>query len=59
MGKLTVAIVIFAAMILGLFHLSKWLITGISSDFGDGVFVGGILTAALFVLAEKFNPKRN
>ncbi|MCW2317620.1 hypothetical protein M2322_003184 [Rhodoblastus acidophilus] len=58
MGKLSIAIALFLAVMIGLEHLSKWLITGISRDFGDGVFVGFVLAASALALAEKVNPKR-
>lgn len=37
----------------GFWYFCKYLITGVSEQFGDGVFVGSMITIVLFYIAER------
>jgi hypothetical protein len=38
---------------IGFWYFCKYLITGVSEQFGDGVFVGSMITIVLFYIAER------
>ena len=54
--KLLINIAVTVVTMFGLYRLCQWLITGVSADFGNGVFVGAMFIVFLFAAVEKFAP---
>ena len=55
--RLLLQIFVGIPAMIGLYFLCRWLVTGISSDFGTGLYVGIMLAIGLMWAVWKLDPQ--